>query len=156
MCYVHLLWDFDKGIDSFPAYSFSKHLSGIVFLPNCIATACIILGQCRSAANNVKNHVGILIELTQKFTSRLLEGTQVSRWIHGCPQPGGRNGAPTTPPKRSPRTNLTSSTRKRPTGTLVYTELLVGKRCSKSVIGHQGLTEDRTLMQTTTQSSNAN
>ena len=58
-------------------------------------------------------------------------------------------------PTRSPRTNLTSSTRKGHTGTLVYTELLVDKSCSKSAVGHQGPTEDRTFMQTTPQSNNA-
>ena len=85
-------------------------------------------------------------------TPRGHSGIQMDPWMS---QPGGRNGAPTTPPTRSPRTNLTSSTRKRPTGELVYTELLVDKSCSKSAIGHQGLTEDRTLMQTTPQSNNA-
>ena len=35
---------------------------GFFILLNCIATACIISDQCRSAAENVKNHGGIPIE----------------------------------------------------------------------------------------------
>ena len=57
--FVHQLWGFGTSICCCLQCSFLIHLFVYNFLPNCTAIAWIISGQCKSAADNVRNHVGI-------------------------------------------------------------------------------------------------
>ena len=56
--FILQLLDFGTGIDFAQQCSFLMTSSLDSFLPNCMATACIISGQWKSAADKVRNHIG--------------------------------------------------------------------------------------------------